>query len=548
MKLFFTLCISFLSLSLCAQRHDDKGIRFLFETEFDHIGNVELETRKIKLFNHAHHLIYEADLYNAEELDETFYYYDEKGNLLKERKIYSENHKSGKIIITYDKNGNRIEEKEINDLDIVTSRNTYTYDAKGRLISEQKELKHKDEDHTFVESKFDLTYNEAGKLISKKGFEYGHEEKTVEYKYVYKDLTTILKRYSKDELVEKWEDTYDADGKILIHKHSTYANNQETLRKHVLFTYDEFGHVVSEEMKNPKGGSLSTFLEFEYVYDEFGNWTEKKMIKRKGQRSEVVSTISRMIEYYHHDSYEHPPLELDETWIFEANPEGGENKKVATETHTRINTDDGTLAWVVRRNGAALYQVDEFEYENGKLVKINHLNNEKKDNAYSVFTYDDAGVLTLEETFSFEDKLEEKTIYSYNSKGQLIKQEEYFKNRLSGKIELEVTILYEYDANGRVSTKEVAEYGIEFTCKYTYDDQGKCLTMQQDPKSKDDQKELIKYEYNGELLTSELIYLDNSKEPDEKTEFIYDEHNEIHSSSFFEGEELKEYIEYQYFE
>ncbi|MCH2235428.1 MAG: hypothetical protein MK078_14345, partial [Crocinitomicaceae bacterium] len=84
-----------LSYSLLAQNHSEKPIRFIFETIHDHLGNLDINSKKVMLFGTDNQLVYEADLLEGKELDETFYFYSEDRKLQRLHRNYHQPHESG---------------------------------------------------------------------------------------------------------------------------------------------------------------------------------------------------------------------------------------------------------------------------------------------------------------------------------------------------------------------------------------------------------------------------------------------------------------------
>ena len=546
MKTIALALLVFSSIAALSQNHSKQSIRFIFETEHDIIGNFETNTKKIKLFNHQNHLCYEADLFEGKELDETFFYYDKKGKLVKERRIFSKQEDCGILEIAYDKLGNIVEETEINTAGQVLVKISMTYDKMGNLTHKQRELKHNNDDALFVDYSFDFSYSEAGELLSKKGFERGNQNDVYIFKYTKQGTKQFIEKFdSEGKLKEKWVEDYEGKQKV-EYEHILVSGDSQEKKVDVKYGYDEHGNLIRERIyKNDK---LSKTITFEYKYDPYGNWTEKVEYEGTGDQKKERAKITRRIEYFKTLAYEHPPMELDETFTFETDPNTQQEKMVSSETHVRINDEEGNVNWVSRRNGPTLYQCDESEYsDEGQLVKTVHLNNEKKENAYTLFEYNSKGQVTLEASYSFEDKIDEKIVYSYNAKDQLVKKEEYISDISHGNMVVEILEEFEYDEDGNKVRGKLVEFGEEYAMDFRYKG-GKLIEYVQTPKAGEEAPFAERYTYSGDNIASIEIYEDGGKDPKEKEIHKFNGEGDIIKSSFYEGDKLIEVINYEYFE
>jgi len=292
---------------------------------------------------------------------------------------------------------------------------------------------------------------------------------------------------------------------------------------------------------------LSQTITFEYKYDNYGNWLEKREFKGTGSEKTETALIKRRIEYFSRIAYDHPPMELDEQFTFHLDANTKQEKLISTETHVRINDENGNVNWVSRRNGADIFQLDESQYEEGRLVKTVHLNNEKKENAYTVYEYNVKNQITLEASFSFEDKIDEKIIYTYNSKDQLVKKETYFTDMAHGNLHVEISEEFEYDEDGQKVKGILVEYGETYAMDFRWKG-GRLIEYVQTPKGGEESPFAERYGYSGDLLTSIEIYDGGGKDPIEKEEHKFNGDGDILKSSFYQGEKLVEIINYEYFE
>lgn len=546
MKWISVIVCLLVTLGVNGQNHSKKPIRFIFESIHDHMGNMDVNSKRVQLFSTDHRLLYEADMYDGKELDEQFFYYDKSGKLLRDHRIFHRPHESGDFRMTYDAKGNLVSESNVNDIGEVLEKITMTYNDKGQMISEKKEFFHHEQAKMITESYFDITYGADGKIASKTGWEGEKEDLKVTYKYKHEAASeTEMKYDASDKIIEKMVKTYDEKGRIVSEAHSIYNAGQAPVTTTIELTYDEHDHLLSET-KTKSNSQVKMQILFEYVYDDYGNWIERKEKKIKGVRELPGNHLKRHIEYYEHDKYEHPPMELDESYTYEKHE--GKSVKMFQETHVRINNNEGQLEWVVRRNGPDLFQVDEFEYENGKLSRINHLNNEGHENAYTLAQYNDQGLMTEMASYSFEGKVDERTLYAYDSRGVLIKKEEQFAGASHGPVATQITEEFKYGGDGKISEVHMVDYGAEYVVTYEYDAEGRVAKEIQTPKAKDDDVITLEFTYKNGLLISEIEHDGKNKEAADEARYEYDEHGELIKASHYRHGEIHSEIDYMYFE
>lgn len=515
---FFSVIVA---LTVLSQNHSSKPIRFIFESIHDHLGNLDVNAKRVKLFSkNDHHLIYEADLYECKELDEQFFYYDKDGKILRDHRIFNDPHECGDYRMIYDSNGNLIEERNVDAEGQSLEKKTMTYDKDGNMLSQKVEFWHNIEGKMIPESYFEMIY-ENGKIKEKKGWEGEKEDQKVTYKYKHDTNAETVMRYGPDgAITEKWVQKWDDKGKLIQDIHSQYVNNVERA-KTIDFTYDDHGHILTEVMSK-SGSSLKMEIIFEYVYDDHGNWTERKETKKKGAKVEPGPHIKRHIEYYEHDDYDHSPMEVDETFEYETR--SGERVKVFQESHTRINNNEGQLEWVVRRNGPTLFQVDEYEYENGKLSKIVHLQNEWKENAYTVAEYNADGQLMAMTSYSHDGIVDDKIEFTYDKNGTLIKEHETTLGKTAMLEEFTYT-------DGKLTQLNLEEMGLKYEITYEYDPKGNLIKEISKPAAKDEEVVTTVYEYNDKgWLMKKAHYEGKSKEAHDETVYEYDEWGELLAS------------------
>lgn len=546
MKLYFVLLVCLVSGTNFSQNHDSKPIRFIFESIHDHLGNLDINSKRVQLFSPDHHLLYEADLYDGKELDEQFFYYDQEGKLLRDHRIFHQPHESGDFRMKYDDNGNLIEETNINDKDEILERISMTYDAKGNKISEKKEFLHHFEDKMIPESFFEFTYDQEGRIATKTGWEDEKEDKIVTYKYKHEALKETITKYdAKNVILEKWITKKDTEGRLLEDVHSLYKAGQAPVTKTIVFTYDEHDHILTEVLSK-SNSSLKKQIIFDYVYDDHGNWIERSERKVMGAKKTEGVHLKRYIEYYEHDEYEHPPMELDESWNWEVHD--GKEVKLFQETHVRINNNERQLEWVVRRNGPDIFQLDEYEYKAGRLDRINHLNHQKGDNAYTLAKYDEQGKMTEKTSYSSQGIEDEKILFEYDSKGRLAKKEERFIVPSQAELKTEIIEEYKYDGSGKMVKMELFEYGSEYSLEYEYDGNGRVTKEIQTPNSKDEEVITTTYQYDGKKLVEEVEYDGKEKEVATRITYEYDSRGELIKTAHYRAGTIHSEVDYVYFE
>ncbi len=335
------------------------------------------------------------------------------------------------------------------------------------------------------------------------------------------------------------------DGRRIEYKYLIVDEDVEKIKVDVKYTYEKYENIVQEDIGD--GETLKKVITFEYRYDDFGNWLERKEFKGLGASRKKVSQINRRIEYYNQADYEHPPMELDERFVIRKNKETGEDEQVSSETHVLINNESGEPEWEVRRNASTLYIVDEYMYGNNQLIKITHLNNFDKENAYTVFKYENKeSKITEAVSYSFEHKVDEKVTYHYNEAGQLIREDEHFNEIEHGHMHVEISESFIYNAAGVLIQGTLLEYGSNYVITYSYDREGRLIKYFSDPNAADEENYTEKYFYKeGVLAYMELF---EGEKMYEKVEYSYDENGELIKESILQDGHLHEVIIYLYFE
>jgi YD repeat-containing protein len=535
-----------LAIAAGAQNHTKKPIRFIFESIHDHVGNLEVNSKRVKLFSPDSKLLYEADLYAGKELDEQFFYFDKSGKLLRDHRIFHQAHESGDFRMTYDAKGNLVEEANYNDKEQVIERVTMTYNDKAQMITRKVELLHASEGKMVVESSFDFTYDAAGKIATKKGFEDEKTDQIVTFKYVHEGTTeTITKFNAANEVMEKWVTVKDDKGRLIKDVHTLNEKGKAPVTKTIEFTYDQYDHILTENLSS-SASTIKQQIIFEYTYDAFGNWTERKEKKMVGVKQSEGVHLKRAIEYYESNTYPHPPMELDENYNWEQHD--GHAHKIFEENHVRINNNAGQLEWVVRRNGQSLFQVDEYEYKDGKLERINHLNHSEGENAYTLIKYNEKGQKIEEASYSATGVVDEKTMFEYDGKGHLIKLTDQSVEMPNGPLVTSIVEEYTNDASGRVVKTNLTEFGLKYVITYEYNEAGNITKEIQTPDAKDEQVITTTYKYDGAKLLEKLEFEGKSTVAKSKSTYEYDSRGELLRSAHFSNDVLKSESDYVYFE
>ncbi|MBN4071230.1 hypothetical protein JYT72_01845, partial [Crocinitomix catalasitica] len=429
----------------------------------------------------------------------------------------------------------------------VLQRITRTYNADGNKITEKKFFLHHNENKMIQETSFEFTYRENGKIASKKGWEDGKEDKIVTYKYKHEENSETISKYSAtNSLLEQWITKTDENGRLLADIHSLHTTGQAAVTKTIEFTYDKYDHILVETLSK-SNSTVKMQILFEYSYDQFGNWIERKEKKIKGVKETEGNHLIRTIEYYDVDEYGHPPMEMDESYSWEMRDD--KRIKIFEESHVRINNNMGELEWVVRRNGQDLFQVDEYEYEDGSLIRINHLNHEKEQKAYTLGTFDEKGLTTEIATYSFDGKINERSLFEYDGKDRLIKQEDQFSGPNHGPLKTEIVEEFKYDDGiDKVIKSNLVEYGSKYVVEYEYDDGGNLVKEILTPGSKDEEVITTSYIYENGNLVLEVEVEGKSKVPSDEAKYEYDDRGAVIRSTHYRDGKLHAEIDYVYFE
>ena len=214
----------------------------------------------------------------------------------------------------------------------------------------------------------------------------------------------------RDQLLSQTTYEYDEKGRPV--REMIY--DQDDLVRELRYTYDEEGHILTQEEIGPKGQILRGE---ESIYDEQGNRTYYKVTEEKGKVTEFSN------EY----TYDEQGRMLTCAYYYNGTKNG-------TEVYTY--DDQGRL--IRMEDGDHFF---EYEYEGDLLAQIYE---EDGLGWYTTFSYDEEGRLVLQERlFALDRSLVEALRYTYDTDGRLIREETLDEEGSS-----KGTITYDYDEYG----------------------------------------------------------------------------------------------------
>lgn len=358
-----------------------------------------------------------------QELQE--YTYDADGNLVEE--LYRAGSTEEIWKYTYDSNGLQTESILLTN-NKEMQRITYSYDENGGLIGEAIY----EEGTKVQESSYIL--NEEGQVIEDSVWEDGV---TTEGSYTYNEFGAQTEAVFREDgkETERYVNLYNQDMNLVTE--AFYQNGEEIFTD--LYSYDEAGNVTLTEQYS--GGEL--IYRHIYAYNDRSDMVEEAYYAGDG------SMLYRYIMEFTYYS-------------------GGAPKECYT--YESAEPDSGEIQ--------VLIGVITYDEEGAILSEVTYMDGEIANEAY--YSYDDNGN-TMEETYLWytsPEKYEEyRTVYSYNSDGQLLEETVYEQG------EEAYRYVYAYDENGMESER----------CRY---DNG-ILSLRQ----------ISQYNDNGDLIRSELYSL-----------------------------------------
>ena len=243
------------------------------------------------------------------EFTTTKYSWDEDKNTIITRRL-TDGSLLDKEVFQYDK-GLKVNRLKFNSSDIQTDRISYSYDADNRLIEEKYfrdkptiqsslTIEYDDKGNKSVEASYDKdykliwktsfeynaknlltnakTYNSEGgvenelfrnydneyRLISKGTYEsFDKTKNKEEFEYDEKNNTTLWKVFKNDKLISQTVYKYDFKNN-LISQYIVDANNVETYRKEIEYTYDNQSNWITKKTKINNGLVLLTSRKINY--------------------------------------------------------------------------------------------------------------------------------------------------------------------------------------------------------------------------------------------------------------------------------------------
>ncbi|MBQ1262573.1 MAG: hypothetical protein IIY01_06550 [Clostridia bacterium] len=272
-------------------------------------------------------LIKEVDVYVNQSSQINEYVYDAEGRILKKIRIDT-NSQQYTDEYTYDSTGKLIALLQTNPSGKATA-HTYTYDADGNRVGET--VVHPDRFRSFYTyaadgelilrvkvsgdgqewARYELTYDENGRLLRKVDRMQGSYEKAEDYSYdengnlvqmLQNDgCTTQTYTYTYDERGNRLTETHVAPGGVVrsVIEH-TYDTNDRLIQTKkgdtvTTYAYDEEGHLMRKEEVLPSGKKNV----FAYTYNERGRLIESLITR-------VLSSGKENNYRYVYDAYGNP--------------------------------------------------------------------------------------------------------------------------------------------------------------------------------------------------------------------------------------------------
>ena len=158
----------------------------------------------------------------------------------------------------------------------------------------------------------------------------------------------------------------------------------------------------------------------------------------------------------------------------------------------------------------------EFTYDSAGRLAAESFSNSEGYAATTEYIYREDGLLA--EWFFHYSKTEDRTTYTYDDKGNLLKKQEIIT--INGKVIQDSTVEYTYDASGN-KLSETNSGG--FRSEWTYDDRGNVLSCT-DLDNDGSIRSGILYEYDDQnRLFNERLFGSDPEKPTEKFIYEYDE-------------------------
>ncbi len=444
------------------------------------------------------------------------YTVDEKGNIVKEKKINSDG--VDKWIVTdyqYDNYGN-MTQKTVHSID-----NTYVIkyeygvdadgvDHKGAYLTKQESIK----GNTSIENKtvYDFNTGNAKAKIDENGNRTNYEYDILGRlnKVINPDNTTKQYEYKEYAYQDKQIEYTDPQNNKFLYEYdilgnktkgSVYENNKWNLLKS--YEYDFRGNKIKE--KDANGHSIR------FEYDSAGRLIKKEYYENDISRKESIS-LQYTVGYD-----EQTPL------LVEMTDEEGYKSKFYYDILNRLIKHESTPDKM--NYDGTLYKYD---YTGNKVEETDPKGNSTK------YKYDNFGRLIKKTDAGLNE-----TIYTYNSLNNVLKVEEP-----NGKITENI-----YNELGRLELQKTYKKGSNnYTYKkYTYDTAGNLLTLTAGKvvDSKDEISSLIEYTYNSmNRISNEYRKIDESSKS--HTKYNYDNNGNRTEKKEYTNSQETGYVKYTY--
>ena len=294
------------------------------------------------------------------------------------------------------------------------------------------------------------SFYENGKIKSLERFKKGKPHYSYLFQYDKNGMMTHFEHKIKGKVVEMENLQFNDQGKLT---HFEQYGRNHKLKKKVIRTYDEQGHLLNEK-KYYKNTSIPAY-EWHYTYYENGQLKRNELYK-KGKLSSVWDYSCDKEGQEVSKSKVH---EKNVCIITEHNNDGTYVKIIRTtddkgrvvKTRTTYNSDSLLIAWeTINKNGKVKYKYTREYDSDGRLIKNTSYKNANDIRSYLVFQYDKEGHIISQSEYKGNDKMTRKYTKTYNANGQLVDYAWF-----NGKNEIVKRITYTYNSRGAlIASKE----------------------------------------------------------------------------------------------
>lgn len=248
---------------------------------------------------------------------------------------------------------------------------------------------------------------------------------------------------------------------------------------------------------NPGGG-----IEFEY--DDDGNLVKESMMDGPN----VLTSYKK---------YEYDGDRLVRKSVYE-----GEVGNLLPGTRTEyFYTGDKLTEQRLIRSDETLFYSEHFEYSNDKLVNWYKENEELGIHHQIRYTYNGSNQLVKEESYMYDQELEEFSTYFYDGSNRLLKTEKFDRN---GALVTEIQSIYKGGNKNVIAEIEVHHSGRDHINRgFVYDRWGNLIEINSGVPGAS-MCRLFKRTYNGELLLEEAtIFPGLDCAPNSTLRYVYEE-------------------------